>query len=119
MFFSNNLFSFSFKPVQNDSQHDFTWMTDEANGSVILEQRSRTSLFIQGFFCDIPSQVSGCVSHCCIIGGSHAVYIYVIIPQVDEWYKNFPPILLLGMCLPHLGFLASQGQTSILTGLAF
>ena len=28
-------------------------------------------------------------------------------------------LLLLGMCLPDLGFLTSQGQTSVLTGLAF
>ena len=28
-------------------------------------------------------------------------------------------ILLLEMRLPHLGFLTSQGQTSVLTGLAF
>ena len=26
-------------------------------------------------------------------------------------------LLLLGMCLPHLGFLTAQGQTSALTGL--
>ena len=31
---------------------------------------------------------------------------------------NFP-LLLLGMCLPHLDFLTSQDQTSMLTGLAF
>ena len=38
LFFSNNLFSLGFEPVQDDSQHHFTWMTDEANGSVILEE---------------------------------------------------------------------------------
>ena len=38
LFFSNNLFSLEFEPLQNDSQHDFTWMTDEANGSVILAE---------------------------------------------------------------------------------
>ena len=36
LFFSNNLFSLGFEPVQDASQHDFTWMTDEANASVIL-----------------------------------------------------------------------------------
>ena len=36
LFFSNNLFSLGFEPVQDDSQHDFTWTTDEANFSVIL-----------------------------------------------------------------------------------
>ena len=38
MFFSNNLFTLEFEPVQDDSQHDFTWMTDETNGSVILAE---------------------------------------------------------------------------------
>ena len=38
LFFSNNLFSLGFQPAQDDSQHDFTWMTDEANGSVILAE---------------------------------------------------------------------------------
>ena len=37
-FFSNNLSSLGFEPVQDDSQHDFTWMTDEANVSVILAE---------------------------------------------------------------------------------
>ena len=27
-----------FESVQDDFQHDFTWMTDEANGSVILAE---------------------------------------------------------------------------------
>ena len=38
LFFSNNLFSLGFEPVQVDSQYDFTWVTDEANGSVILAE---------------------------------------------------------------------------------
>ena len=38
MFFSNNLFSLGFEPIQDDSQHDFTGLTDEANGSVILAE---------------------------------------------------------------------------------
>ena len=25
-----------YEPVQNNFQHDFTWMTDEADGSVVL-----------------------------------------------------------------------------------
>ena len=40
--FSNNLFSLGFEPVQNDFQHDFTWMTDEAHGSVILAELSES-----------------------------------------------------------------------------
>ena len=38
LFFSNNLFFLGFGPVQDDSQHDFTWMTDEANASLILAE---------------------------------------------------------------------------------
>ena len=36
LFFSNNLFSLGFEPVQDDLQHDFPWMTDKANASVFL-----------------------------------------------------------------------------------
>ena len=36
LFFSNNHVSLGFEPVQDDSQHDFTWMIDEADGSVVL-----------------------------------------------------------------------------------
>ena len=36
LFFSNFVFSLVFELVQNDFQHDFTWMTDEANGFVTL-----------------------------------------------------------------------------------
>ena len=38
LFLSNNLFSLGLEPVQDDSQHVFTWVTDEANGSVILAE---------------------------------------------------------------------------------
>ena len=38
LFFSNILYSLGFEPVQDDFQHDFSWMTDEANGSVILAE---------------------------------------------------------------------------------
>ena len=38
LFLSNNLFSLGFEPVQDDSQHVFTWVTDEANSSVILAE---------------------------------------------------------------------------------
>ena len=38
LFFSNNLFSLGFESVQDDSQHDYTCVTDEANGSVILAE---------------------------------------------------------------------------------
>ena len=38
LFFSNNLFSFGLKPLEDDLQHDFTWVTNEAGGSVVLAE---------------------------------------------------------------------------------
>ena len=36
LFFSKCFFSMGFKPVQDDFQHDFARMTDEADSSVVL-----------------------------------------------------------------------------------
>ena len=36
LFFSYNLLSLGFEPVQDTFQHDFTWMIGEANASVVL-----------------------------------------------------------------------------------
>ena len=36
LFFSNCLFSLGFKPIQDDFQHDFARMTDEADSSEVL-----------------------------------------------------------------------------------
>ena len=38
LFFSNYFFSFGFKPVQDDFQHDFARMTDETDSSVVLAE---------------------------------------------------------------------------------
>ena len=38
LFFSNYFFSLGFKPIQNDFQHDFARMTDEADSSVVLAE---------------------------------------------------------------------------------
>ena len=38
LFFSNYLFSLGFKPIQDDFQHDFARMTDEADSSVVLAE---------------------------------------------------------------------------------
>ena len=38
LFFSNYFFSLGFKPIQDDFQHDFARMTDEADSSVILAE---------------------------------------------------------------------------------
>ena len=36
LFFSNYFFSLGFQPLQDDFQHDFARMTDEAGSSVVL-----------------------------------------------------------------------------------
>ena len=38
LFFSNYLFCLGLKPIQDDFQYDFPRMTDEADGSVVLEE---------------------------------------------------------------------------------
>ena len=38
LFFSNYLFSFASKPIQDDFQHDYARMTDEAYSSVVLAE---------------------------------------------------------------------------------
>ena len=39
VFFSDYFFRLGFKPVQDDFQHDFARMTNEADGSVFLTER--------------------------------------------------------------------------------
>ena len=38
LFFSNYFFSLGFQPIQDDFQHDFARMTDEAGSSVVLAE---------------------------------------------------------------------------------
>ena len=38
LFFSDYFFSLVFKPIQDDLQHDFARMTDEADSSVVLAE---------------------------------------------------------------------------------
>ena len=38
LFFSNYLFSLGFKSIQDDFQHDFARMTDEADSSVVMAE---------------------------------------------------------------------------------
>ena len=38
LFFSNYFFSLGFKPIQDDFQHDFARLTDEADSSVVLAE---------------------------------------------------------------------------------
>ena len=38
LFFSNYFFSLGFQPIQDDFQHDFARMTDEADRSVVLAE---------------------------------------------------------------------------------
>ena len=38
LFFSNYFFGLEFKPIQNNFQHDFAWVTDEVDHSVVLAE---------------------------------------------------------------------------------
>ena len=38
LFFSNYFFSLGFKPIQDDFQHDFARMTDEADSFIVLAE---------------------------------------------------------------------------------
>ena len=38
LFFNNYLFSLGFKYIQDDLQHDFARMTDEADSSIVLAE---------------------------------------------------------------------------------
>ena len=38
LFFGNYFFILGFKPIQDDFQHDFAGMTDEADSSVVLAE---------------------------------------------------------------------------------
>ena len=38
LLFSNYLFSLEFKPIQDDFQHGFAWVTNEADSSVVLAE---------------------------------------------------------------------------------
>ena len=38
LFFSNDLFGLGLKPVEDNFQHDFVRVTDEADGSVVLTE---------------------------------------------------------------------------------
>ena len=38
LFCSDYFFSLGFKPIQDNFQHDFAWMTDEADSSVVLAE---------------------------------------------------------------------------------
>ena len=42
LFFSNYFFSLGFKLIQDDFQHDFARMTDEADSSVVLAELQAT-----------------------------------------------------------------------------
>ena len=70
-----------------------------------------------GFFSEtiLPKYLTGCVSHCCIVGGNHAIYVYVIIPQVDEWCK-FPTYCCLECACHILALLYLSSPLSLFSG---
>ena len=61
LFFSNYFFSLGYKPIQDDFQHDYARMTDEADSSVVLAElqvalfrecnNQRLSLWGRSFSC--------------------------------------------------------------------
>ena len=33
----------------------------------------------------LPKYLTGCISHCCIVGGNHGIHVHVLITQSNEW----------------------------------
>ena len=70
LFYSNYFFSLGFQPIQDDFQHDFAGMTDEADSSVILEElqvalfrecnNQRLSQWDRPFSCSLDSVTDLC-----------------------------------------------------------
>ena len=70
LFFSNYFFSLGFQPIQDDFQHDFARMTDEADSSVVLAElqvalfrecnNQRLSLWGRPFSCSPDSVTCLC-----------------------------------------------------------
>ena len=84
LFFSNNLFSLGFGPVQDDFQYDFTWTNDEASGSVILSE--------------LPCLGSVIISNMDLVRNSRSVLsscsLFIYTSRFDEWMtKGFTSFL--------------------------
>ena len=70
LFFSNYFFSLGFKPIQDNFQHDFAWMTDEADNSVVLAElqvalfrecnNQRLNLWCRPFSCSLDPNTDLC-----------------------------------------------------------
>ena len=68
----------------------------------------------------LPKYLTGCISHCCIVGGNHGIDVHVLISLSNEWCKYLiSQLSLLEKCKPHLGPSTSQDQILVLAGLAF
>ena len=39
--------------------------------------------FFQPFF--HLNTLTGCISHCCVVGGNHGIHVHVLITQSNEW----------------------------------
>ena len=35
----------------------------------------------------LTKYLTGCISHCCIVGGNHGIHVHVLITQSNEWCK--------------------------------
>ena len=77
LFFSNYCFSLGFQPIQDDFQHDFARMTDEADTSVVLAElqvalfRLQSQLPHGGLVADLL-QGAGCSPVQCCLHNSHS-----------------------------------------------
>ena len=64
--------------------------------------------------------LTGCVSHCCIVGDNHGIYVYAIIPQTDDW-SNIPSVVActLSATTGFLNFSRSNFSFGLVGFLAF
>ena len=75
--------------------------------SLLSSQRSRTSLVTH------PKYLTGCISHCCIVGGYHGIDVHVL--RHDKDVIKFIPFLFqinsllyaYSMCIAYLTFIDS------------
>ena len=83
-----------------------------SSSNLFSHQRGQENIFGDPCFFPaafLPKYLTGCISHCCIVGGNHGIDIHVLITQSNlSLFEK-----------PHLGPSAPQDQTLVLAGLAF
>ena len=88
LFFSNYFFSLGFKPIQDDFQHGFARMTDEADSSVILAELQ------EAFFreCNDQRLSPWCRPVSCspdLVTNYDSIYL---IPEHSEYCRLYSPL---------------------------